>query len=373
MPRAEKRICLIINSLVGGGAERKVLTIAGAMVSLGHHAHVVLLNDQVAYPVPDGVRTHTVYPAGVRHLDYFWRIHRTARDLRALIERVESRHGRFDLFVSNLNWTNKIVARLDLRSVYFMIRNSVGGELARARKLGPIQYRRMLSAHAALDGKDVITVSRGLEEEIRREGRLRPRSIRTILNPFDIEGIRAMAEEPDAEIPDEHYLIHVARFARQKRHDVLFRALREVDASYRLVLLCKQRDKALRSAERYGVAHRVQVPGFRPNPYPWIRRARLLLLSSDYEGFANVLVESLICGTPVVSTRCPQSPDEILTGPLARWLVPCRDPGALASRVNEALATRIDVSDAPILQKVGAERIAEQYLELADGAAPHGT
>jgi len=361
----KKNVCLFIDNLTGGGAEKKILIIAEQMVSMGHDAHVVMMNDVVAYPIPEGVHCHALYPRKARNLDLFWRIGRTARALQAKIDEIESRHGRFHLFLSNLDRTNKIVSRLELTPVYFVMRNSVEEELARGRRLGPFQYYRMLSCKTAVSGRDVITVSRGLENEIVETGRLKPRSIRTILNPYDFDPIRAMAEEEITEIPDEPYLLHVGRFARQKRHDILFRALRKVDPAYKLVLLCKQRDKLLRCAAKYGVTDRIIAPGFQPNPYPWMKRARLTVLSSDYEGFVNVVVESMICGTPAVSTRCPHSPDEILTGPLARWLVPRRDPAALAAHINEALVSEIDVADAPIVDHVAARQIAVQYIDLA--------
>jgi len=361
----KKNVCLFIDNLTGGGAEKKILIIAEQMVSMGHEAHVVMMNDVVAYPVPEGVHCHALYPREARNLDQFWRIGRTVRDLRARLEQIRSRNGRFNLYLSNLDRTNKIVSRLDVAPVYFVMRNSVEEELARARRLGPFQYYRMLGGKTAVNGKDVITVSHGLEKEIVQVGRLKPRTIHTILNPFNFDEIRRMADEEVAEIPDEPYLLHVGRFARQKRHDILFQALRDVDPSYKLVLLCKQRDKLLRCAEQYGVTDRIIAPGFQPNPYPWMKRARLTVLSSDFEGFVNVVVESMICGTPAVSTRCPHSPDEILTGPLAKWLVPRRDPAELAARINEALVSEIDVAHAPVLDHVAARHIAEQYIELA--------
>jgi glycosyltransferase involved in cell wall biosynthesis len=106
---------------------------------------------------------------------------------------------------------------------------------------------------------------------------------------------------------------------------------------------------------------------FRQNPYPWIAGARLLVLSSDYEGFPMVLIEALACGTPVVSTDCPHGPGEILTGELARWLVPVGDSRALAERITAALAERIDVSRAAILAEVSADQIARRYAALAVG------
>jgi hypothetical protein len=62
--------------------------------------------------------------------------------------------------------------------------------------------------------------------------------------------------------------------------------------------------------------------GFQKNPLPWIKGARMLVLSSDSEGFGNVVVEALLLDTPVASTRCPGGVTEILTGELpAAWRI----------------------------------------------------
>ena len=134
----------------------------------------------------------------------------------------------------------------------------------------------------------------------------------------------------------------------------------------KLVLLCNKPEKALKIAEKYGVAHRLILPGFQENPYNWIKRAQVLVLSSDYEGFGNVLFEAIAVNTHVVSTKCPHGPDEILTGELRDYLVPRRDPKALAEAINSALVSQLNLSKADILTKVGACKIAKQYLSLTD-------
>ncbi|MGL5407156.1 MAG: glycosyltransferase, partial [Shewanella sp.] len=79
----------------------------------------------------------------------------------------------------------------------------------------------------------------------------------------------------------------------------------------------------------------------------------------------TVLIESLACGTPVVSTDCPHGPSEILTGDLASYLVARRDPKALAQMIDAVVKCPPSLERAEILAKVDATRIAEQYLSLA--------
>ena len=82
--------------------------------------------------------------------------------------------------------------------------------------------------------------------------------------------------------------------------------------------------------------------GFVLDPFPVFRRAALAVSSSRYEGFGNVIVEALSCGTPVVSTDCPYGPAEILEGGRFGRLVPSGDPAAMAIAIAESLASEPD-------------------------------
>jgi glycosyltransferase involved in cell wall biosynthesis len=107
----------------------------------------------------------------------------------------------------------------------------------------------------------------------------------------------------------------------------------------------------------------IEMPGFVENPYAYMARADLLVLSSNCEGFGNVLAEALAIGVPVVSTDCPSGPREILQDGRLGPLVPVGDANALAQAI---LATLDNPLDAQLL-KSGAvpfsvETSASQYL-----------
>ena len=92
----------------------------------------------------------------------------------------------------------------------------------------------------------------------------------------------------------------------------------------------------MRLAEQLGIAEHVDLPGFRVNPFAYMSKARLMVHSSKYEGFPNVLVQAMACGTPVVSTDCDHGPREILEG--GKWgrLVPVGDAEAMAEAIMDA-------------------------------------
>lgn len=101
-----------------------------------------------------------------------------------------------------------------------------------------------------------------------------------------------------------------------------------------------------------------------PIPIPRIKGARLLVLSSDCEGFGNVLVEAIICQTPPVSTNCPGGPAEILTGALARGLAELNDE-SLAKTLADIYTAPPVVGDTTIAS-FGINAICQQYVALVD-------
>jgi glycosyltransferase involved in cell wall biosynthesis len=121
--------------------------------------------------------------------------------------------------------------------------------------------------------------------------------------------------------------------------------------------------EALRS--RLGLDGAVDMPGFVADPYPYLAKADVFVLSSAWEGFGNVIVEALACGTKVVSTDCPSGPREILVDGRYGKLVPVGDAGALAQAILAALDE--DHDRAALIrrsQDFSVEKAADEYLRL---------
>lgn len=362
-----KRILILIDSLYGGGAEKSMLTLASAMNSLGHDAQILILSKNIAYQ-PDCV-VHCLYDKKVRLKGRKnGRIH--AQALKKKIAQLEAEDDKFDMILANLEETYRIVAMCDLSSVFYVIHNSLTQTLKRTWRMGPVKYLYLRRLLRCLNGKSLVTVSRGVQAELEQGQFIQPQSVRTIYNPFDLDQIRTQACEPLTEHPQGTFIVHLGRAARQKRHDILFWALKHIDPSVKLVCLSRDTQKLRKLAQAIGVSDRVILPGFQQNPYPWIKAAALLVSCSDYEGFCNVLVEAMICDTVPVSTDCPHGPNEILTGDLAPLLAPVRDPLALAKKIELGLTIDNISLQTELLDLIEAKFAAQSYMALLDIKGP---
>ena len=193
----------------------------------------------------------------------------------------------------------------------------------------------------------IVAVSREAARDLEAFAGLAAGAVTPIYNPFDLARIARMAAES---IPHPWFapgqrrpvVLAVGRLVELKDFPTLLRAFAAVrqrrDA--RLLILG---EGELRG-ELAGLAHSLglgpddfDMPGFVANPYAYLARAALFVLSSRWEGLPGVLIEAMACGTPVVSTDCPSGPREILED--GRWgaLVPVGDGAALADAIEAAL------------------------------------
>jgi glycosyltransferase involved in cell wall biosynthesis len=138
----------------------------------------------------------------------------------------------------------------------------------------------------------------------------------------------------------------------------------------RLVILGEGPEEArLRSlAAELGMAEDLRLPGFVENPYAYMARAGVFVLSSAWEGFGNVVAEALACGCPVVSTDCPSGPGEMLAGGRYGRLVPVGQAEVMAAAIDAAL----DDPGDPAARKARAAEFSvdaavRRYLALFDG------
>lgn len=360
------RILFVIDGLPGGGAEKVVLTLAAQFLHDGDRVSLISLRDVCEYPLPEGLDYQVVADRCRKPWRKLTELSRRARQLDAAVIRAEQQ-GQFDLVLSNLHKTDRIVARsraLRERNVWFCLHGVFSASYL-GHRTGFDRWMKQQKIKRIYQGRNVVAVSDAVGRDLVEAFALRPAQLKTIYNPFDIAALRAEAEA-DSERPDGDYLIHVGRFHPGKRHDRLLEAYAQSGIDAPLVLLGQgkpEQEQRLRQlAKTLEIEDRVWFKGFQKNPLPWIKGARMLVLSSDSEGFGNVVVEALLLHTPVASTRCPGGVTEILTGELARGLADLTSP-ALAQTMQSIYHNPPAIDDAA-LEKFSVVSICQQYRQL---------
>lgn len=362
------RILLIIDGLPGGGAEKVVLTLAQNFLASGDQVTLFSLRNVCDYPLPSGIHYHIIADNCRAPWRKLTELSRRATMLNHAVIQAEQRQGKFDLVLSSLHKTDRIVARTPVlaeRNLWFCLHGMFSASYLNGKR-GISRWIKRQKIRQVYQQRNIVTVSHAVAGDLQREFGVIARNIKTIYNPFDPEHLRLLAQQP-CEMAGQDYIIHVGRFHPTKRHDRLLHAYAQSRLNAPLVLLgqtSRQQEAKLRNlAMQLGIADKVLFKGFQTNPLPWIRHARLLVLSSDSEGFGNVLIEALIVGTPVVSTRCPGGPQEILTGEMACCLAALNSESL--ARVMQQIYHSPPAINPAILQRFSCQQSCESYRSLA--------
>lgn len=218
----------------------------------------------------------------------------------------------------------------------------------------------------------VVAVSRGVADDLISQLNISPSIVETIYNPIFTPEIIYYSQAPiqhpwlnDDSIP---VVLGVGRLVEQKDFETLILSFSKVVAEMpcRLVILGEGslRPQLEALVTELGLSHNIFMPGFVDNPYAWMSKVDLFVLSSIYEGFGNVLVEAMACGSRVVSTDCLSGPSEILEN--GKWgaLVPIKNTNIMSQAIIEALSNPVDGSLLERASVFSVENSIREYIKI---------
>lgn len=141
--------------------------------------------------------------------------------------------------------------------------------------------------------------------------------VRVIYNPIDLDFIRTHVDEVPAFTFDQNifHFVNVGGFRKEKNHLLLLQAffiIKNLPCKLLIVGGGIMEDILKQKVSDLGMNDKVIFCGFDSNPFKYVSRSDCFVLSSDVEGFPNVLIEALACGKPVISTDCSSGPRELL-------------------------------------------------------------
>ncbi|MDA3919160.1 MAG: glycosyltransferase [Salinisphaera sp.] len=222
----------------------------------------------------------------------------------------------------------------------------------------------------------IVGVSDGVSDDLAAVADIPRSRITTIYNPVvtpDIEHLAAQpVDHPWFAAGQPPVVLAVGRLVEEKDFKTLveaFARMRGKGVLARLVLLGdgEERARLLERAQELGIAEDLDMPGWVDNPYAYMARAGVFVLSSLFEGLPVALIEALACGCPVAATDCPSGPREILDHGAYGPLAPVGDAGALGKAMEQVLTSPLPRAQ---LTARGAyfsvDRAADSYQALID-------
>lgn len=357
MPR--RKVCFVLPSLNGGGAERAAVQILNGLDDTRWERSMFLFAREGPYLSEVEPRI-AIYSADTSSRFGRWRA------LRSFI--AAERPEIVMAFLSFFSVLSAARAANNGAKVIFNLQTPMSAFLTDAdyhwRKGG---HKTAFSAVARIGyaATDLtVATSNGVARDLTEAFAIDPSRIRVLPNPVDLERVRRSAAEPidDSVLPSGGgpLIVAAGRLAEAKNYPLMidaFAALRAHIPARLCILGQGELETALRQliAAR-GLTEHISLGAFQANPWKYIARADIFLLTSHYEGFGNVLIEAMACGVPVVATASPGTRDIINNG-IDGLLVDVHTPQAVAG----ALKTILESPEKRQAMSIAAREAANRF------------
>ena len=310
----KKKVSILITAITVGGAERVVLTLIQNLKQ-DVELNLVLLQNIIELKMPDGVKIHFLNSVNRSEMGIVkilklpilaYRYSRLCRENKIDISISFLSRAHYVNCMSRLFGYNQkiIICERTYVSEYFKSMNIVTGGIQRIilKKLYP---------------KANLIIPNSLLSEIDLKENFKIKTeFKVINNPIDLKTINQLASENvNNFLFDDFTFIHVAVMRAEKNYDLLIDAFYLIkDLKCKLLLLGKGEMETVirKKIKQLDLEMRVSLLGRDTNPYKYLAKANCFVLSSNFEGFPNVILESLACKLPVISTDCKSGPREIL-------------------------------------------------------------
>jgi glycosyltransferase involved in cell wall biosynthesis len=359
--KGKRRVLFIVPSLIGGGAERVIVHLVNNL-DRERYAPMLALG-RVDGPYLKELREDVlVHDLGAE---------RARRAIGAVVKAV--RTLRPDVVVSTLglNFAVALAKPFFPRGTRVILREGSSPtaflkEVEQGSRARAHIYRSMYRVLYSMADK-VVCQSDYMLNDLATNMGLHRSKMERVYNPVDFEKIRARTEGAESPYTGQGpHLVTVGNMTYAKACDVLLEAFRLVREKLPRATLTFVGDGENRQSledltARLGLIDGVRFVGFQSNPFVYVKHADLFVSSSRYEGFSNVILEALACGTPVVATDCPSGNREVIKEGVNGWLAKPEDAGSLAETICRAIEERSRLSRREI-QAHCESRFSMEYI-----------
>ena len=310
--QTHNKISIFIPTLLGGGAERIMVTLANEFDSRNILVDLILTNAIGQYLADVSLNVRIVNLNKKSNLFCIIPLIRYIRKERP------------EVMLTALNTTN-IVAIIAKLFSGISFRLVISERAVTSIEMGMSNFFRAkviskLISYLYPQADTIVAVSKDVKDDLINIFNIPDTKIEVVYNPVvSNKLIELSKEEPNNIFFEENklpFILGVGRLTPQKRFDTLIKAFSLILCKYEanLVILGEgeMRNNLEELANNLNIRDKVFLPGFVNNPFIWMRKASLFVLSSSFEGLPGTLIQAMACGTPIVSTDCPGGVNEIL-------------------------------------------------------------
>ncbi|MGY6563450.1 MAG: glycosyltransferase [Halomonadaceae bacterium] len=336
-----KKISLIISGLRGGGAERVCVTLANGLADRGYQVDLVVLGLRDAVREREIISEVNLVNLNVEHARYA--AFQLLKYLRSVSpQTVISFNGQISVILALLRKVGRLNFRLVSRNINF---SSISTVKKKDLWHGLIVNLLIKKFYALSDL--VIAQSAAMKRDIAEYYGYPLNKIEVIHNPVS-HIINETENNHESWCGSQEYLLCVGRLEEQKAFHRAIEAFARISKDYpnlrlKIVGQGKLEEKLKEQALEVGLEERIDFEGYQANIVPFYVYAKGTILTSLYEGFPNVLVESIALGTPVVAFDCKSGPREIIIEGKNGYLAEDGDIDSLVNKLQLLLKNELNV------------------------------
>lgn len=352
------KIVFFINRLSGGGAEKVCITLLDEMNKKNMNIELVVLNSSGAAYEVDNIKMTSL----------------GSNSIKTSIFKIKE-------YLDNNEFDKAIVFSYEIsiilmlfKKIYkykYIIFSRCINTISKEREYETSKFRKYIvhylikKMYKYMDV--IISQSNGMTKDLVDNYNVEQRRICTINNPLSPKFQGYIGNIHNRTLEDE-YILYMGRFEKQKGLFNLLDSFSIIkDKKINLVMVGNGslKDEIIEYSKQLGVHNRVRFIDFSKNVEEFYFNAKLTVLSSFFEGFPNVLLESIACGTPVVSFDCPSGPEEIIIDGKNGFLAEYGNINDFANKIDKALKYDWSVEEIQnTAKRYNKEIIINKYIEI---------
>lgn len=350
------KIALIAYRLSGGGGDKVMANLSQFFDSCGIEVHIITVIDEPGYDYKGIVFSTQKHKVNDGLIGRFTR-------LKALYQYF--RKHKFDYIIDfrfrTKNLQELLISKLVYNAPFFLTVHS--SDLTHY-----IPPNKSWANAIYNKAKAVVVITDYMQKKVKQQYDFK--HIKLIYNPVDFDLVhQKMLKSIDLK---GNFILAVGQMENTiKQFDHLLKAYANSAITIPLVICGdgKLINQYKELANQLNISQNVIFTGFQPNPYAYMYRAKFTVLCSAFEGLPNVLIESLACGTPVVSYNCVSGPNEIIIHEKNGLLVENQNINELELAMNrmwndDVLYEYCKTNAITSVKKFDLETIGNQWLDL---------